>query len=224
MWLLTYMDYAASMDSEHSEHHDSNVNLDQPLLIYSGRSFDDMMTEVMDRMHQAMAAAGHTGDPNIDFAQQMIPHHQGAIDMVRVLILFEPQDNDIRNLSSQILAVQTAEITEMQQWLATHAHHHESSESAEKELLPNTYTQAIPEIMANMHTGMARAEQNGDPAHDFITMMIPHHQGAIEMAEAYLASVDDNADLVNLSHRIITDQQLEIEIMRQWLANHYPPP
>jgi uncharacterized protein (DUF305 family) len=66
-----------------------------------------------------------------------------------------------------------------------------------------------------MHT----APQTGDPDHDFVTMMIPHHQGAIDMAKALLLYGKD-PQLRRLAQEIITDQQSEIQLMQLWLKQH----
>jgi uncharacterized protein (DUF305 family) len=69
-----------------------------------------------DRMHAAMDIE-YSGDPDIDFARGMIPHHQGAIDMARV-VLEHGQDAEIRALAEEIIAAQETEIAFLEEWLA----------------------------------------------------------------------------------------------------------
>ena len=59
----------------------------------------------------------------------------------------------------------------------------------------------------------------GDPDVDFARMMIPHHQGAIDMARAQLEKGRDPA-MRELAQKIIADQEREIGILRDWLARH----
>lgn len=73
--------------------------------------------------------------------------------------------------------------------------------------------------MAVMNDGMTRAPMNGVAEHDFITMMIPHHQGAIDMAKAVLLNTSD-PELTNLAQGIITEQQNEIRVMQAWLQRY----
>ena len=74
--------------------------------------------------------------------------------------------------------------------------------------------------MTRMHQAMA-APRTGDPDRDFAAMMIPHHQGAIEMAEAQLRFGRDER-LRRLAHGIIVEQTQEIAVMRQVLGT-LPP-
>ena len=70
--------------------------------------------------HAAMMrgmALPYTGDPDVDFRVQMIPHHQGAIDMARVA-LRHAKDPWTRQMAEGVIVEQQREITEMQQWLA----------------------------------------------------------------------------------------------------------
>jgi uncharacterized protein (DUF305 family) len=74
----------------------------------------------------------------------------------------------------------------------------------------------MADAMAVMDDGMKRAPMNGVSEHDFVTMMIPHHQGAIDMAKALLVRTTD-PELKNIAQGILTEQQNEIRVMQAWL-------
>ncbi len=79
------------------------------------------------------------------------------------------------------------------------------------------YADATAKAMERMHAGMSGAPTNGDPRHDFLIQMIPHHQGAVDMAKAALLATDD-PEIRNLAQSIIVEQQYEIDLMTRLLA------
>jgi len=71
------------------------------------RAMDAGMMKMMDKMH-----AGYSGNPDVDFLAMMIPHHEGAVEMAR-LLLIHGRDPLTRRLSEEIIASQTSEIAAM---------------------------------------------------------------------------------------------------------------
>lgn len=92
--------------------------------------------------------------------------------------------------------------------LANNAHHHGA------QLTP--MQQDLMEGMASMHDDMMQGAQHTDADIAFAASMIPHHQGAVKMAEVELKYGKD-PELRKLAQAIIDAQQGEIEFMQQWL-------
>ena len=78
------------------------------------------------------------------------------------------------------------------------------------------YGVLVDDAMAIMSNGMARAPMNGNADHDFASMMVPHHQGAVDMAKAELL-YGTNPVLRRLAQEIIVTQGQEIEVMQREL-------
>ena len=72
-------------------------------------------TAANERMHKDMAIT-FSGNADVDFVKGMIPHHQGAIDMAKV-VLEHGRDRGIRRLARGIIKAQNTEIALMKAWL-----------------------------------------------------------------------------------------------------------
>jgi uncharacterized protein (DUF305 family) len=70
----------------------------------------------MERMHRRMASVEPSGNSDVDFAAQMLPHHQAAIDMARTELLCGT-DPALRRLAQEIITEQQSEIEVMQLWV-----------------------------------------------------------------------------------------------------------
>jgi uncharacterized protein (DUF305 family) len=110
---------AAAAADPHAGHGAPSASAPRPSSSGTGRGD---VTAALHKSHADMDAAMQrvpvTGDPDRDFLAMMIPHHQGAIDMAR-LVLVHGRDPLTRQLAEEIMASQQAEIGSMQGRLAT---------------------------------------------------------------------------------------------------------
>jgi uncharacterized protein (DUF305 family) len=83
-----------------------------------------------------------------------------------------------------------------------------------------SFDRLMAEAMERMDKDMS-ITHSGDPDRDFATMMIPHHQGAIDMAKAELQFGHDPV-LRRLAQGIIVEQQQEVDLMRRELERLAP--
>ena len=74
----------------------------------------------MEAMHGPMMQGVRAEDPDLAFVRGMIPHHQGAIEMARIVQQYG-DDPQVQEWAAQIIAAQEAEIAAMQDWLAAQA-------------------------------------------------------------------------------------------------------
>jgi uncharacterized protein (DUF305 family) len=103
--LLVARAYAAEM----------NMHDGPPVPSQYGKTFQNFASEMnvgMAKMMTDMHAPGYTGDPDIDFLEMMIPHHEGAVDMAR-LVLQHGTDPVTRKLAEEIIGSQRVEIEGM---------------------------------------------------------------------------------------------------------------
>ncbi|GAA1758168.1 DUF305 domain-containing protein [Luedemannella helvata] len=143
---------------------------------------------------------------DVMFAQMMIPHHQQAVEMSD-LAPGRASDPELSSLAAQIRAAQAPEIATMSGWLTawgrpTH--------------MPATMGHGMPGMVSAADMAKLRAASGREFDRLYATLMIAHHEGAIDMAETELAG-GANADAKALAQQIITSQQAEIATMRAML-------
>lgn len=160
-------------------------------------------------MHEGMNIA-YTGNVDTDFTRGMIPHHQGAVDMAKVVLQYG-KDQEVKNLAEWIVSIQKQEIAQMEHWLTRKG-------VAKGEKASDYDAEAVTAYEAAMHQMHKDMDivYSGNADVDFVMGMIPHHQGAIEMAKIQLKSGMD-AEIAKLAEGVIRTQNGEIAVMQRWL-------
>jgi uncharacterized protein (DUF305 family) len=140
------------------------------------------------------------------FAQAMVPHHESAVAMAEIAL--RPAQSDfVRDLARAIVSTQRSEIVALERIDAR----------LEKDGV-QTGDLGVPHHMQGMDGDPAELRDAKDFDRAFAEMMIPHHEGAIAMAEAQLDKGEDD-ELKRLSQTIVAAQRREIADMRAFLKN-----
>jgi uncharacterized protein (DUF305 family) len=160
------------------------------------------------KMHKDMAIP-FSGNADHDFVRGMIPHHQGAIEMSKIVLQYG-KTAEAKSLATAIIKAQDAEIAEMKSWLSKNPIPSASPDAA---VIKAAYAAANDK----MHKDMAiKFTNNADL--DFLAGMIPHHEAAVVMAEI-LKKYGKDASLLKLADNIIQSQNAEISSMRKLLSD-----
>jgi len=111
-WALTTSAQAENGMVDHAHHEMATPEAEAMRHPAEFQRFIREMDRDMRKMMADMHAPGYTGNADVDFLAMMIPHHQGAVDMAR-LVLIHGRDPLTRQLAEEIIASQTAEIAAM---------------------------------------------------------------------------------------------------------------
>ena len=138
------------------------------------------------------------------FVAAMIPHHRSAVDMAAVATQ-EGESEFVKDLAADITRSQNAEIEDMERIDAQLA-----DAGIEKGEL------GMSREAMGMGMEMSADSLRGAEPFDekFIAMMVPHHEGAIEMARTELEQ-GSNPELKQLAEAIIEAQEREVKAMRR---------
>ena len=195
-----------------------------------------MMSGSASAMMPPPAASSDHNAADLAFAQQMIVHHQGAVEMAD-LAPSRAANQQVKDLAARIKAAQAPEIEQMTGWLTLWGAAMSTSTAAspsdggmggmdhggmsgmgkEGEMSSGASSQmAMPGMMSDTQMQQLTDATGADFDRLFLQLMIVHHQGAIEMADSEIAQGSNPAALA-LAESIKTSQTAEITEMQQLL-------
>ena len=192
--------------NSHSDHSNQQSTVDDHGEHAANKIDTNAITETMTQMMHDMHAVKSTGNNDIDFASMMLEHHKGAVEMSEI----EQEkgvDSDLRNFAKKVIDDQTVEINFMKKFI-TESPKEPSGNSAE-------FQKALRHSMMAMMGDSIPVYNNIDK--DFAAQMIPHHQSAVDMAQAYL-QFGKESSLRKLCENIIASQTKEINWLKEWLS------
>jgi uncharacterized protein (DUF305 family) len=166
------------------------------------------------------------GDPDRRFIEEMIPHHQDAVDMAG-LALARAEHPEVRGLATAIEATQTEEIAQMTAWYR--AWYGADVPPSRMGAGPGAGRGFAGRGMMGGPAGMMGMTGRRDPAaltqaqpfdKAFIEQMVPHHQMAVMMSAMTLPGAR-RPELIALLQSIVAGQSAEIRQMRAWYRAWY---
>ena len=157
----------------------------------------------------ASPAAGPHDDADVTFAQMTVPHHRQAVEMADMLLAKQGIDADVTALATRIRAAQVPEIDQMTGWLTRWG----------QDASPMSMDHDMGGLMSQDAMDALDRASGDEAARLFLSGMVKHHQGAIDMADDELAG-GQNADAKKLARSIKDSQQAEIATMTTLLKRY----
>ena len=167
---------------------------------------DNGLMTSMNSMMDKMSSMKMTGDFDMDFANMMIEHHQGAIDMSEAE-LKSGSDEKMKAMAQSIITKQKEEQAMLRD-IVKNNKPMKMDMGKHDELSKN---------MEDMKANMSNMKMSGNTDKDFATMMISHHESAVKMSKDEV-SHGMNAKLKEMAKKGIADQTKEIGEFKSWLA------
>jgi uncharacterized protein (DUF305 family) len=162
-----------------------------------------MMSSMQSSM-QKMQGMSMTGDFDVDFANMMVEHHQGGIDMAQMEIS-QGKDEKMKSMAQKISSDQKKEQQELRDFVASYK--------------PSGMKHGEGELQKSMSSAMDQMksmQMSGDTDKDFATMMMHHHEHGVAMAKKEVEH-GMSSKLKGMAQKSITKQNQEIKEFKNWL-------
>ena len=166
------------------------------------------------------AATADHNDQDVSFATEMIPHHAQAVQMSEMAVE-NAESQEVKALAEDISAAQEPEIETMSSWLETWGEDVPDTSSPDMGGMDHGSMDGMEDMPGMMSSDeMDELESASGTAFDqmFLSMMIEHHEGAIEMAQTEQAD-GKYPDAIDLAKTIEQAQTSEIETMKELLGS-----
>lgn len=159
------------------------------------------------------SASAEFNDADVMFARMMYPHHAQAIEMA-AMVQGRTDNPDVVALATAIEAAQQPEMDRMTAWLAEWGQPAPSSDMGEMSGMDHSSGMGM---MSQQDMDELTALSGPEFDRRWLTMMIEHHEGAIEMANNEI-EYGSSPDAQEMARTIVATQQQEIDRMQQLLG------
>lgn len=158
----------------------------------------------------SQAVSSGFNDVDVEFATDMIPHHRQAVEMAE-LAETRADSAEVKHLAVQIMNAQDPEIQTMSGWLT------EWGKPVPEDTAGMDMAGSMPGMMSSDDMSKLMSASGAEFDQMFLTMMIEHHQGAIEMAGTEQRA-GTSTDAIALAEQIAAAQADEIATMQRLLG------
>lgn len=164
-------------------------------------------------------------EADVEYISGMVMHHSQAVEMSDILLEKDDVETEVSTLAEDIREAQGPEIEQMESWLE--AWGEEGASGGDMEGMDHgdgdMEDMGSMEGMSDMEGMMSEDDLSElesatgtEASRLFLEQMIAHHEGAVSSAEDHLDN-GENPEALELSERIISDQQAEIDEMETML-------
>ncbi len=192
----------ASISTMKSDTMDKKMSTDENM------KMDNGLISSMNKMMDKMTSMQMSGDFDMDFANTMIEHHQGAIDMSEAEIK-SGKDEKMKAMAQNIISMQKEEQSKLKDIV-------KNSKPMKMDMGKHD---ELSKEMDNMKADMGKMQMTGNTDKDFAMMMISHHESAVKMSKDEL-SHGMNAKLKQMAKKGIEDQTKEISEFKSWMSSN----
>ena len=171
-------------------------------------------------MDHSMSMDLGPADANYDlrFIDGMSVHHQGAVNMAQD-VLKQSKRPEMKKIANEMIVAQKREINQMKEWRKTWYPKADNTPMAYHAAMGHMMAMTPEQTQSMMMTmDLGAADDQFDLR--FLNAMIPHHEGALVMAEDALKK-SKRPEMKKLSQEILASQKQEIQQMKEWRKSWY---
>lgn len=173
------------------------------------KDYLDTYLNILGKMEENMSEAEVTNSISTTFISQMIPHHEGAIEMSKNILRFTT-NSDIEALANEIISEQTTGIDKMKEM----SQNCSQTTNSDRDL--KLYLSGFQKVFENMIKQMKNTRTSNNLDVNFLSEMIPHHMGAVNMCKNLLL-FDICLPLRELAEKMVYDQMEQLKTMQKLL-------
>ena len=188
----------------------TNIGITEPTETKQG--YNQEYTTIFNNMKKEMNVAANTGNVNLNFVLEMMPHHEGGINMAKAIVKYG-SNPEVKKIAENIITSQSAQIPIMEELKTKFEKEKPSSKADSKK-----YIKEYDKIKDTMFKKMKDVIITDNVDVNFLQEMIYHHEGAIGMANNILKYTTD-PELKKLAENMVSTQSKGVEEMKSLLRN-----